>query len=132
LLSVNDYDKGAIVKIARDLDRLGFQLLATHGTAAWLRRVGFDVESVNKVSQGKSHVVDAIAGGRVRLIINTPLGHNSYSDGTEIRAAATLHKIPLLTTLSAAYSAIGGIRALNEKNLTVCSLQDHYRRTSAK
>ena len=131
LLSVNDYDKGAIVKIARDLHRMGFELLATHGTAAWLRQVGFEAEAINKVSQGSPHVVDAIAGGRVQLIINTPLGHGSYSDGMQIRSAATLHKVPLLTTLSAAISAIGGIHALREKTLTVCSLQDHYRKSKA-
>ena len=127
LLSVNDYDKGAIVKIARDLTRLGFRLMATHGTATWLRQVGFNAEPVNKVSQGTPHVVDAIASGAVDLIINTPLGHHSYGDGTAIRTAATVHKIPLLTTLSAAMSAIGGIRALQEQTLSVCSLQDHYR-----
>ena len=127
LLSVNEFDKGAIVKIARDLDRLGFQLMATHGTAEWLQKVGFEVKSINKVSQGRPHVADAIASGDVDLIINTPLGHHSYSDGTQIRSAATLHKVPLLTTLSAAISAIGGIRALQEKSLQVCCLQEHYR-----
>jgi len=125
LISVHDYDKGAIVKIARDLARLGFRLLATHGTADWLRRVGLDVAGINKVSQGHPHIVDAIERGEIDLIINTPLGHHSYSDGMQLRLAATRHGVPMLTTLSAAMSAVGGIHALREKNLTVRSLQSY-------
>ena len=128
LISVNDYDKGAILKIARDLSRLGFRLMATPGTAEWLRRVGLEVEAVNKVSQGSPHVVDAIAAGQVDLIINTPLGHHAYSDGMRIRAAATQYQVPLLTTLSAAMSAVGAIRALQQGSLAVYSLQEIYGR----
>jgi carbamoyl-phosphate synthase large subunit len=123
LISVNDFDKGAILRIARDLARMGFRLLATHGTADWLRKVGLDVTPINKVSQGSPHIVDAIAGGQIDLIINTPLGHSAYSDGTHLRQAATRYGIPMCTTLSAATSAVGGIRALREKIMTVRSLQ---------
>ncbi|MGQ9665682.1 MAG: carbamoyl-phosphate synthase large subunit [Anaerolineae bacterium] len=128
LISVNDFDKGAILKIARDLARLGFRLMATPGTAEWLRRGGLEVEAVNKVSQGSPHVVDAIAAGKVDLIINTPLGHHAFSDGMRIRAAATQYQVPLLTTLSAAMSAVGAIRALQQGSLSVHSLQELYGR----
>ncbi len=126
LISVNDYDKSAALKIARDLYRMGFQLYATPGTAAFFRKVGLPVTTVNKVSQGSPHVVDLIRSGRVHLIINTPLGFRAHSDGADIRAAATLMNIPLLTTLSAAMAALHAIRALRQKELRYRSLQQHY------
>jgi len=126
LFSVNDFDKGAILKIARDLSRMGFSLMATNGTAALLKKVGLDVATINKVSQGSPHVVDAIESGKIDLIINTPLGPRSISDGMRIRCAATLHRVPLLTTLSAAASAVMGIRALQQGELSVQSLQAHH------
>ena len=74
LISVNDFDKGAALKIARDLKRMGFHLIATPGTADTLRRAGLQVQTVNKVTQGSPHVVDLIRSGQVDLILNTPLG----------------------------------------------------------
>ena len=127
LISVNDFDKGAAAKIARDLARLGFRLYATPGTAAYLRRVGLEVTPVNKVSQGSPHVVDAIREGRVQLVINTPLGPQAHSDGARIRAAAWEHQVPLITTLSAAAAAVAAIRALREKRLRYRSLQAHHK-----
>jgi carbamoyl-phosphate synthase large subunit len=127
LISVNDFDKGAALKIARDLHRMGFGLYATAGTAEFFRRVGLPVETVNKVSEGSPHVVDFIRGGKVHLILNTPLGPHAHSDGAEIRAAATLMDVPLLTTLSAAAAAVAAIRALKQKELRYRSLQEHFR-----
>ncbi|HEY65903.1 MAG TPA: carbamoyl-phosphate synthase large subunit [Caldilineae bacterium] len=127
LISVNDYDKGSALKIARDLYRLGFRLLATRGTAAFLAKAGLPVQAVNKVSEGSPHVVDYIRNGEVDLILNTPLGREAHSDGMAIRQAAVRHSVPLLTTLSAAAAAVQGIRALREKELSVRSLQEHYK-----
>jgi carbamoyl-phosphate synthase large subunit len=127
LLTVNDYDKGAIGKIARDLNRLGFDLMATAGTASWLEMLNLPVTAVRKVAEGSPHVADAIAGGNVDLVISTPLGPTAYADGMEIRAAAVRHGVPLLTTLSAASAAVSGIRALLERELDVRGLQEHYR-----
>lgn len=130
-LSVNDFDKGAIVRLARDFSNLGFQLVATRGTANLLRQVGVNVETINKVSEGSPHVVQAMARGDIQLVVNTPLGRQAYGDGEEIRRAAVRYKIPLLTTLSATAAAIGAIRALQHKDLRVKSLQEHHRvRTS--
>ncbi|WP_376792422.1 carbamoyl-phosphate synthase large subunit [Thermoflexus sp.] len=126
LLSVNDFDKGSVIKIARDFHRLGFRLMATRGTAEVLRRVGLPVEAVNKVSEGSPHVVDAIREGRVQLILNTPLGPRAYTDGMRIRQAAIRYGVPLLTTLSAAAAAVQAIRAMRESALTVRSLQEYY------
>lgn len=127
LLTVNDFDKGAIVKLARDLSRLGWELCATRGTAEWLRRVGLQVETLNKVSEGSPHLLDAIARGEIALIVNTPLGRQAHSDGEQIRRAAVRYRVPLLTTLSAAAAAVGAIRALQMKELKVRSLQEHHR-----
>jgi carbamoyl-phosphate synthase large subunit len=127
-ISVNDFDKGAVLKIGRDLARLGFKLMATHGTAAMLRKVGISVQSINKVSEGSPHIVDALRAGEVDLIINTPLGRAAFSDGRQIRQEATRLGIPLLTTLSAAQAAVNGIQAVREEELTVRSLQDYHRK----
>jgi carbamoyl-phosphate synthase large subunit len=126
LISVNDFDKGAALKIARDLDRLGFRLYATPGTAAFLGRIGLPVECVNKVAQGSPHTVDLIRSGRVQLILNTPLGPEAHTDGAAIRAAATTMDVPLLTTLSAATAAVAAIRAVKQKDLRYRSLQAHF------
>ncbi len=126
LISVNNFDKGAITKIARDLQQLGFSILATRGTAEWLKHVGLSVSVVNKVSEGSPHVVDKIAAGEVQLVISTPLGRRAYSDGQLIRAAAIQHKVPLLTTLSAAMAAVQAIRVLRTKDFQVRSLQEHH------
>ncbi len=127
LISVNDYDKGSALKIARDFYRLGFRLLATRGTAAFLSGAGLPVQAVNKVSEGSPHVVDYIKRGEVHLIINTPLGRDAHGDGMRIRQAAVRQGVPLLTTLSAAAAAVQGIRALRERELQVRSLQEHHK-----
>jgi len=126
LLTVNDFDKAAAAKIARDCHRLGFRLAATAGTAHWLARVGLPVTAVKKVSEGSPHVVDLIAAGAVDLVVSTPLGGTAHADGQAIRAAAVAHRVPLLTTVSAAAAAVVGIRALRERTLSVRSLQEHH------
>jgi len=126
LLSVNDFDKSAALKLARDLRRLGFQLKGTRGTAEFCRHAGLEIETVNKVSEGSPHVVDLIQQGAIDLIISTPVGPVGYGDGMLIRTAAVRYNVPLLTTLSAAQAAISGIRALRAQELRVRSLQRHY------
>jgi carbamoyl-phosphate synthase large subunit len=126
-ISVNDFDKSAALKIGRDLSRLGFGLIATHGTAAMLRRVGVNVQAVNKVSEGKPHIVDMMRAGEISLIINTPLGSTSFSDGQRIRQEAARLGVPLVTTLTAAQAAVNGIKAVTEEALRVRSLQQLHR-----
>lgn len=127
LISVNDFDKGAALKIARDLHRMGFEICATAGTADYFARTGLPVTRVNKVSAGSPHVVDWIRDGRAQLIINTPLGSAAHSDGAQIRAAAMDRNVPILTTLSAAAAAVAAIRSLSQKELKYRSLQEHYK-----
>ena len=127
LITVHDLDKAAATKIARDLHQMGFEILATRGTAEWLNKVNVPATVVNKVSEGSPHVVDLIVADEVGLVISTPLGKRAYDDGQLIRAAATMNRVPLMTTLSAAQAAVQGIRALKSKQLKVRSLQDHYK-----
>ena len=126
LISVNDFDKGAALKIARDLHRMGFTIYATPGTAEYFERVGMPVAAVNKVSQGSPHVIDLIQQGKISLILNTPLGPMTHSDGARIRTTATRLGVPLLTTLSAAAAATAAIQAMRKKELSYRSLQMHY------
>ena len=126
LLTVNDFDKSAILKIARLLQRLNFKLYATRGTAAWLENDDIDVTIANKVSEGGYHIAKMVANGEIDMIVNTPLGQRAYDDNRAMRLAAIEHDIPLLTTLSAAQAAASGIKALREKSLSVRSLQQHF------
>ena len=138
LITVNDYDKGAALKLARDFSRMGFDLYATSGTAALIQRVGLPVDVLSKAATAEaSHpspdngpytTLDAMREGKIDLIINTPLGPNSRSDGQKIRTLATRMEIPLITTLSAAQAAVSGIRAVMAAELNVRSLQAHYER----
>ncbi len=126
LITVNDFDKGAMVKIARDLHRLGFSLYATRGTAEWLARVGLPVTAVKKVSEGHPNVADMVAAGELQLVINTPLGARAHDDSRTMRTAAVQYDIPLMTTLSAAAAVVNSITALKAKDLRVRSLQRHH------
>jgi carbamoyl-phosphate synthase large subunit len=129
LITVNDYDKGAALKLARDFHRMGFQLYATEGTGELIEKVGIPVTFLAKAiagSEGKYTTLDAMRDGKIGMIINTPLGPNSRSDGARIRTLATRMEIPLITTLSAAQAAANGIRAMSQKDLSVRSLQEHY------
>lgn len=130
LLTVNDYDKGAIGRIARDLVKLGFTIYATRGTAAWLHQLGLPAITVNKVSEGSPHTVDLIASGKVGLVISTPLGSRAYADGQALRSAAIRYGVMLVTTLTGAAATVSAIKALREKELRVRSLQEHYRLTT--
>ncbi len=126
-ISVNDFDKGAVAKIARDLHNIGFNLVATVGTARWLEMIGLPVTHVNKVAEGSPHVIDRMMAGEINLIINTPLGGQAHDDGALIRGTSHLLGIPIITTMSAAMASVQGIKALREKPLKVRSLQAHHK-----
>ncbi len=126
LLTVNDFDKSAAIKIARDLHRMDFDLFATEGTAAALSRAGLPVTIVPKASEAGRNTVKLISSGAIDLVINTPLGQQARADQTALLAAAVRHKVPLTSTLSAGQAAVSGIRALRESGLRVRSLQQHH------
>ena len=125
-LTVNPNDKAAVVPIARELATLGFRLLATEGTAARLNSEGIPATRIFKVNEGSHNAVDRMEAGEIQLVINTPLGKLSHYDEAAIRAAALRLNIPCLTTLSAAAAAVEAIRALQEGQQSVASLQEYY------
>jgi carbamoyl-phosphate synthase large subunit len=125
-LTVTDRDKSAATGIATQLHDLGFELLATRGTAKALARMGIPARTINKLSEGSPHVVEAISRGEVDLVINTPVGTGARSDGYEIRAAAVAHRIPCVTTMSGAIAATRAIAAAAHGEPAVVSLQELY------
>src|SRR3954469_25863067 len=125
-ISVSNHDKPAVVQIARDLKSLGFELVATRGTANFLRAHGIDPEIVFKVNEGRPHVGDEILNHRIQLVINTPLGRESFFDDKLVRRTAMMQQGPCITTLTGAAAAVYAIRALNTEGLTVRSLQEYH------
>jgi len=123
-ITVTDADKAGAVAIAQTLHDLGFLVVATHGTAEAIRRMGVPAESINKLAEGSPHVVDWIEEGRVDLVINTPTGSGARTDGWEIRRAAVSHAIPCLTTLSGGLAAARAIARGRHGALEVLSLQE--------
>jgi carbamoyl-phosphate synthase large subunit len=126
-LTVNPYDKGTLLPIARELADLGFRLCATEGTREALAQSGLDSELVYKVNEGSPNAVERMEAGDIQLVINTPLGGESHYDEAAIRAAALRLTIPCLTTLSAAAAAVEGIRARREEATGVAALQEYHR-----
>ena len=110
-LSVNDADKGTAVLLGRRLSRLGFEIVATLGTAARLLEVGMNVETVFKVNEGRPNIVDHIKRGEISLVINTPLGRVSHYDEQAIRRAALQYNVPCVTTMTGAQALIEAISA---------------------
>jgi len=130
-ISVNDRDKRHMDAIGKELVSLGFKLVATRGTAAALHAVGVPSDEVYKVNEGRPNIVDLIKTGKVDLVINTPLGRESFYDEKSIRRAAIRYNIPCITTLSAAHAAVRGIHALIELQREVSCLQDLHRNSVA-
>ena len=128
-LSVRDADKGKLVEIARDLERLGFALVATKGTAAFLRHHGLDCEAVHKVAEGRPHIVDLIKNDQIALIVNTTEGKQAIADSFSIRREALMRKVSYTTTLAAARATCQALRELD--NGTVNCLQDLHRELHA-
>jgi carbamoyl-phosphate synthase large subunit len=123
-ISVCDRDKRAIVGVARHLHTLGFEILSTYGTARALRAAGLPVTEVLKVHEGRPNIVDRLTNNEVDLVINTPFGRETRSDGYHIRAAAIRHGVTNITTMEAAQAVAGAIQAVQEGRLGVSALQD--------
>ncbi len=125
-VSVNNDDKPNLVPIARDLAALGFHLTASRGTAAYLRAYGLEVEVLFKVNEGRPNIADEIVNRKIDLIVNTPLGRESFFDDRAVRRAAMMHEVPCITTLTGAAAAVSAIRALRQQGVDVRALQDYY------
>ena len=115
-----------IVQPVRALTELGFDIVATSGTADFLAGEGIKVERVNKVAQGRPHIVDRLTDGEVQLVFNTTEGWQSLKDSFSIRATALNRKVPYFTTAAASLAAARSIKALRGHALEVRSLQSYY------
>jgi carbamoyl-phosphate synthase large subunit len=125
-VSVRDTDKPRILETTRLLASLGFRVLATSGTQRYLAENGVAAVKINKVAEGRPHIVDAIKNGDVQLVFNTTEGATALNDSRSLRRAALLHKVPYYTTLSGAVAAAQGIRAYLGGDFEVCALQDYF------
>jgi len=124
-VSVKDEDKPRIVEPLRELVEVGFKVLATRGTKRFLEGHGVECEAVNKVLEGRPHIVDAMKNGEVQLVFNTTEGAKALADSKDIRRTALLHHIPYYTTLAGARAVIRAIRALKSDSLEVAPLQSY-------
>jgi carbamoyl-phosphate synthase large subunit len=125
-VSVRDADKSRILESTRLLAGLGFKIVATSGTQRYLAEQGVPAVKINKVAEGRPHIVDAIKNGEVQLVFNTTEGATALADSRSLRRAALLHKVPYYTTLSGAVAAAQGIKAYLGGDLEVCALQSYF------
>jgi len=128
-ISVKESDRSLALDVTKRLHRLGFNIQATSGTAAYLRENGLDVKTVHKVTEGRPHIVDHIKNGEVALVINTVGTAASHADSRSIRREALNKGLAYYTTMRGARAAVMGIEAILKKELTICSLQEYHRRS---
>ncbi len=125
-LSVRNADKPTLLMVAKTLSSLGLNLVATRGTAAYLNEKGISVTTINKVREGRPHIVDALKDRGIALVINTTEGKDAVADSFSIRRTALLNKIPYYTTMAEALAAAEGMKALaSGKGLDVMSIQEY-------
>jgi len=125
-ISVTDRFKDHAVDLARRLEKMGYELLATKGTAVKLEEAGIRVQRLKKLQEGHPNLLDYMANGELQLVMNTPSGKGARTDEGRIRAAAVSHGIPCLTTIQAADAAVVAMEALREEEMTVQALQDRF------
>jgi len=131
-LSVNNDDKAEVLPIARELASLGFKIAGTRGTAAFLRVHGIDASVVYKVNEGRPSLADEIVNRRIAMVINTPLGRESFFDDKAVRRAAMMTGVPCITTITGAAAAVQAIRAMRSEGLDVRALQDYHAAVNAE
>jgi len=129
-ISVHDQDKPDVLPVARVLAEAGFEILATRGTAAFLAENGVRAERVFKVNEGRPHCVDRLRSGDIALVINTPLGGESFYDEASIRQSATQHGVLVITTLTAAAATVKGVQALREHAHDAVCIQEIHAEAS--
>jgi carbamoyl-phosphate synthase large subunit len=131
-LSVNNDDKMEVLPIARELAAMGFKIAGTRGTAAYLRAHGIDASVVYKVNEGRPSLADEIVNRRIAMVINTPLGRESFFDDKAVRRAAMMTGVPCITTITGAAAAVQAIRAMRSEGLDVRALQDYHATVNAE
>jgi len=131
-ISVNNEDKGEVLPIATGFAALGFTIIGTRGTAAYLRAHGVECSVVFKVNEGRPSLADEIVNRKIALVINTPHGRESFFDDKAVRRAAMMAGVPCITTITGAAAALEAIRALKTEGLDVRALQDYYAAVGAE
>ena len=126
-VSVKDQDKPAMVKPLKRLIELGFKVVATRGTAEFLRKHSIEAQQVNKVLEGRPHIVDLMKDGKVQLVFNTVEGASALTDSFTLRRTALMHKIAYYTTVAGAKAAVEGIAAVKQGGLDVAPLQSYFK-----
>ena len=124
---MRDDDKPKIVESVQSLKKIGFNIIATGGTQKFLDEKGIECTKVNKVLEGRPHIVDAIKNGEIQLVFNTTEGAQALADSRSLRRAALLSKVPYYTTLAGAKAATMGIEAYLTGNLEVRPLQSYFK-----
>jgi carbamoyl-phosphate synthase large subunit len=124
-VSVRDRDKEGIIAPVRELSEMGFRIVATRGTKRHLEALGIPCELVNKVLEGRPHVVDSMKNGEISIVFNTTEGATALADSKDIRRTALLNHIPYYTTLAGAIAVTKAIRALKADILKVAPLQSY-------
>jgi carbamoyl-phosphate synthase large subunit len=125
-ISLRDEDKPQMLASARKLLATGFKIIATGGTAEYFKAQGLEVSRVNKVLEGRPHIVDALKNGEVQLVFNTTEGAQSIKDSRSIRTTALAQKIPCITTATGAMSTVRAIEAMQAGTLEVAPLQSYF------
>jgi len=126
-ISLKDKDKPAAVSIVKKLHKLGLSVIATRGTALYLNEHGLKVQVVNKVVEGRPHIVDLIKNKEINFIINTVSGTQAQRDSFSIRQSALQYKVPFTTTISGAIAALEAIETLKKKQVNIKSIQEYHR-----
>jgi carbamoyl-phosphate synthase large subunit len=126
LITVAPKTKEAILPVAKKLEELGFDLVATTGTSAFLTKNKVKNTLIHKIDEGRPNIADAIKNGELSLIINTPIGKDSKEDDSFIRMMAIQRKIPYVTSVAAAEATVEGIAVVKQGDLSPCSLQELY------
>jgi carbamoyl-phosphate synthase large subunit len=127
-ISIKDGDKKAMVPVAKALIDLGYKIVATQGSAAFFTEQGLDVQRVNKVREGRPHIVDAMMSGEVQLVFNTTEGAKAIADSFELRRGALNNSIPYYTTVAGATAAVQAINAMKAGQLDVAPLQSYFKK----
>ena len=126
LITVAQRDRPGVLEVARQFSELGLKILATRGTASWLADHGITARVVNKMHEGRPHIVDHLVNREIQLIVNTPAGKESELDDSYIRKNAIKYKVHYITTLAGALAAAKGIAARQRASSEVRSLQSYH------
>ena len=124
-ISVKDSDKPKSVEIAKGLQDMGYQIVATKGTADYLKLNGIDAELIKKVKDGSPHCVEAIESGRIDLVINTTFGEQAIEDSFSIRRSSLNKNLPYCTTIAGASALLGGLKSIKEEDLSITTIQEY-------